>query len=220
MGLFHHLTGKSLAAAATVLALVGCGDPVRDTPFLTGNTFDRYNDLAVVYPDSENVNISYEYGHVDVVDITVPGEFSGKGWLFSDNSAPLPERFVILQLLEPIVGATPEVGRELSIGKGVFTVKNYCVTLSGEDDPTVVLPYVNAVLGLDFALSDAVFIRRFVSKKVGLDGKRLDVAFVEDITRKGYDCGMLDNFDTDDENIQDFIEELKAKGDRSFEVVG
>lgn len=220
MSLFNHRTGKIVAAVMVALVIGGCSDPIKDTPFLTGNTFDRYNDLAVAYPESENVNISYEYGHIANVDIALPGEFAGRGWLFSDNSAALPERFVILQLLEPIPGATPEVGRELSIGKGVFTVKDYCIALSGNENPTVAEPYVDAVLGQGIALSESVYVRRFVSKNIGLDGKRLDVAFVEDIVRKGYECEMLDDFNSSDENVQEFIEELKSRGDRSFEVVG
>lgn len=224
MALFDHRAGnrvcRGIAAVLVAVFIAGCSDVIKDTPLLTGNTFDRYNDLAIPFPDSENVNISYEYGHVGTVEIAVPGEFTGEAWLFSENSAALPERFVTLHLVEPEPGGFVEVGRELSVGKGVFTVKDYCVSLSADDTPQIVVPYVSAVLEKDFALSESVFVRRFVSKKTGLDGKRLDVAFVEDIVRKGYDCSMLDNFESSDEGIQDFIEELRGHGDRSFEVVG
>jgi len=224
MMLFNRRTGKGarLALMAVFLSAIagGCADTKGDAPFLTGNTFDRYNELGVPYPESENVNISYEFGHVADVDIAVEGQFSGRAWLFSDNSAALPERFVILHLVEPELGSLAEVGRELSVGKGVFTVKDYCVTLSEDDAPLVVKPYVAAVLNQQFALSDSVFVRRYVSKRLGLDGKRLDVAFVEDVVRKGYTCDMFENFVPSDPDVEDFIKWLRANGDRSFEVVG
>jgi len=224
MALFEHRAGNRVCRGIAVVLvagfIAGCSDVIKDTPLLTGNTFDRYNDLAVPFPDSENVNISYEYGHVATLEIAVSGEFSGDAWLFSENSAALPERFVILHLVEPEPGAFVEIGRELSVGKGVFTVKDYCVSLSADDTPLVVSPYIAAVLENGFVLSESVFVRRYVSKKLGLDGRRLDVAFVEDIVRKGYDCSMLDNFEPSDEGIEEFIEELRGHGDRSFEVVG
>jgi len=224
MTLFTHRTGKGIsrvvAAVLVALAAAGCSDFLKDTPLLTGNTFDRYNDLAVPYPESENVNISYKYVHIGEVDIAVKDQFSGEAWLFSDNSTALPERFVMLHLAEPVDGAIPEVGRELSVGKGVFTVKDYCVTLSADDAPLVVKPYISAVVNNQFSLSDSVYVRRFVSKRLGLDGKRLDVAFVEDIVRKGYTCDMLENFVPSDESVEKFIKELRGNGDRSFEVVG
>ena len=210
----------AVTGAAVALLATSCSDPFESSPLLTGNTFDRYNSMAVPYPDSENVNISYEFGFTDNVVITVPGEFTGEAWLFSENSAAIPERFVTLQLVEPVTDATLEVGRELSVGKGVFTVKDYCVTRSATKSPLVVKPYISALLENGFALSDALYVRRFVSKRVGLDGKRLDVVFVEDIVRKGYDCSMLGDMSETEGEIGDFIELLRSRGDRSFEVVG
>lgn len=208
------------ACIAVVMLSAGCADPVADSPLLTGNTFDRYNSMAVAYPESENVNISYEYGFTDETGISAQGDFSGRAWLFSDNSAAIPERFVILHLVEPDPEAVIEVGRELSVGKGVFTVKDYCVTLSSDAMPARAEPYVTALLDSGFALSQSLFVRRFVSTTVGLDGKRLDVVFIEDIVRKGYDCNALDDMDQADGEIADFIGLLRARGDRSFEVVG
>ena len=94
------------------------------------------------------------------------------------------------------------------------------MTLSADDAPLVVKPYISAVVNNQFSLSDSVYVRRFVSKRLGLDGKRLDVAFVEDIVRKGYTCDMLENFVPSDESVEKFIKELRGNGDRSFEVVG
>ena len=245
MNVFSHLfciSGARPASALVALAgslvlLAGCfaGENQRttylgSTPAVTGNTLDRYNDLAVVPPHSENLSISYDYGLVsDPYGDVVPA-IGETVWFFVERGVPAPESFVHISLVgggeasaeseTPGIGLQQYPAETLRLGALDYVSRMACVDSSdaaGQDLK------VNAVLqniaARGYRLSKSVFVRSFEAEKAGLDGRRLSVLFTRDITRLGFDCQDLGDLTFPAPGADEVVEDLRAEASRSFEVI-
>ena len=226
-----------VAVAGALVLLAGCfaGENQRinylgSTPAVTGNTLDRYNDLAVVPPHSENLSISYDYGLISDPYGDLAPAIGEKVWFFVERGVPAPESFVHVSLVgggEAIadaenlgVGLQQYPAETLRLGALDYVSRMACVDAretAGKD------PKLDAVLqniaARGYRLSDNVFVRSFEAEKAGLDGKRLSVLFTRDITRLGFDCDDLGDLTFPEPGADDVVEGLRAEASRSFEVI-
>ncbi|MBP5856755.1 hypothetical protein KAJ83_07025 [Marivibrio halodurans] len=131
--------GRAVLSALALATLAGCSglehDPyfnpelmVRQAPMVAGNTYDRQNALQIIFPDSERINISYEYELDGEVSIDAPGMFGGSGWLYYDIQPSVPARFVILHLIESEEGYEIPRGDTLRLGQRRFYALDYCIS--------------------------------------------------------------------------------------------
>ncbi|MDJ0685733.1 MAG: hypothetical protein QNJ84_13595 [Alphaproteobacteria bacterium] len=205
---------------AASVALCGCdSDFYQDTPVLSGNTIDRFNDLAVTSPRSANVTISYTFGAVSQDPVTVPGGLPGPSWLFAEQGPDAPEAFLHVHLVAPAVGAPDASGTPVRIGKKRFQSILYCVDPS-EGTPAAVAPYLARISASGFALSSDVFLRRYVAEEIGVDGRRIDVVYVRDIARLGLRCDGLGDLTNPEPDVKPQIDRLGQDAARAWEIVG
>jgi len=227
-----------LALALTASAvLVGCGSTweevgstdvsLSDSPVVSGNTFDRYNDLAVIPPHSENLSISYRY-ELDSPEKgeAVPG-VNGPVWFYAERSATVPESFFQIGLVSSQGDAQPvEAGsgddtivETIRLGSIRYRSTLYCVDPMSGAVPAAVAGFVRNVATHGHGLSNSLFVRHYEGEGPGLDGRWLSMAFVLDITRMGYDCAAIGDPSAPDLAVQDVVDDFKDAAARSFEVV-
>lgn len=228
--------GRFLAVAGMAGAmLVGCApsdyqhdpyfDPelsVREAPMVAGNTYDRQNALAIIYPAAERINISYEYELDGEVSIDAPGYFSGPGWIYYDRQPALPYRFVILHLTKAEEGYDVPRGETLRLGQRRFFALDYCVSGwdRGEGDPELV-PYLQTLADNGHELSRDIYIRRFIPRNADSSGRRTNIIMVRDITRDGYTCDRLGDIrKPEGDSLAETIKGFKEDAAGSFEIMG
>lgn len=228
-----HLALALTASAALTGCLstwedVGSADAtLSDTPVVSGNTFDRYNDLAVIPPYSENLSISYRY-ELDSPEKgeAVPG-VNGPVWFYVERSAAAPESFFQIGLVSSEGEAQPvEAGavddpivETIRLGSIRYRSTLYCVDPMSGAVPAAVEGFVRNVAAHGHGLSNSLFVRHYEGEGPGLDGRWLSMAFVLDITRKGYDCASIGDPSTPDLAVQGVVDDFKDAAARSFEVV-
>ena len=243
MSVFSHLVckpapGRASTVAslmAAVILLSGClaASEKRSTylgsaPAVSGNTLDRYNDLAVVPPNSENLSISYDYAlESDPFGESVEG-IGGQVWFFAQRGFPKPESFIHVTLGAAAEDAPQTVGTDLQgapaetirLGALDYISRTVCVDTAqlGETDAELAA-LVSDVGGRGHALSDSVFVRSFEAEKAGLDGKRLRLVFTRDVSRLGYNCDQLVDVSVSAQSVDTVIESLRSEAARSFEVI-
>lgn len=226
------------AALSAVLMTAGCGSvwqdigsgdaTLADTPVVAGNTFDRYNDLAVIPPHSENLSVSYRYGlDSPPTGETVPG-VNGPVWLYAERSAATPESFFQIGLVSEPESGAEQAAEATGDGPLVETIRLgsiryrstlYCVDPSAGAMPEAVAGFVKNVAAHGHDLSNGLFVRHYEGEGPGLDGRWLSMAFVLDITRMGYDCTAIGDPDAPDEAYLDAVNRFKDAAARAFEVV-
>ena len=226
------------AALALVGALTACGTVAQDlgadgmslsdTPIVSGNTFDRYNDLAVIPPHSENLSISYRYELESPAEgESVPG-INGPVWLYAERSAAAPESFFQIGLIsgdeaqeqaaESAVDEGPIV-ETIRLGSIRYKSTLYCVDAMSGAMPAPVAGFIDNLSAHGYGLSDGLFVRHYEGEGPGLDGRWLKMAFVLDITRMGYDCATIGDPDAPGEDYVEAVSGFKDAAARAFEVV-
>ncbi len=236
---------RTAAFVAVIAGAAGCGvigSAEKETylgsaPTVSGNTFDRYNDMAIVPPVSENLSISYQFElQSDSRGDAVAG-VAGPVWLYSERSAALPGTFVQIALL-PGPASVPSVadGEDAELAEAADPAGQIAETVRlGRLDyisrMACVQPGQVEGLSPDFAamlrnvgekgfgLSEDVFVRSFESEQAGLDGKRVAVLYVRDVTRLGYDCDGLGDLFVPEPDAQEAVNLLREEAGRSFEVI-
>lgn len=211
---------KTAAAALAFLAGACTSDPFAERPTAVGNTFDRFNALAVAYPDSLDVSISYEFALVSEGAARLGDESGGPVFLYVERTAALPERFVLVHLVTPVGEPEPVVGELVRLGRNPYASFVHCVDPWDPAVPADLRPFVELLLSRGHALSRDLFLRRFVQRSPGVDGRRVDFVYIEDLTRQGYSCDGLADFDDPDEAVRALVRSLKARAQRSFEILG
>lgn len=217
---------RAAAGMSLAVLLSACAEDriaVRSAPMVAGNTFDRHNALEIIYPDSERINLSYEFVRSgDTQDLEAAGLYGGPAWLFVDRQPAIPERFVFIHLAKGVDGYEIPRGELIRLGQRRFFVFSYCLAdwRTGETPPQI-LQYLEALEGEGFALSDDLYVRQFMSRNADSENRRTDVVFVRDIMRSGYDCeriGDVDEPETDGK--KELINSLEKDAAGSFEVMG
>ena len=235
-------TAACLAALALTAGCGAVGTADRETylgsaPVVSGNTFDRYNDLAVVPPVSENLSISYQFElksdpRGDAVD-DVPGPV----WFYAERSAAVPGAFVQVALLPgpaavsalddaedalntEEAGPAGRIAETVRLGRLDYISRMMCVRPGQADGISAeVAALVRNVGARGFGLSEDVFVRSFESEKAGLDGRRVAVVYARDITRLGYDCETLGDLFVPGPDAEEAVDLLRDASARSFEVI-
>ncbi|RVU33892.1 hypothetical protein EOI86_22435 [Hwanghaeella grinnelliae] len=217
-----------LAGCVSTWEEVGAADvSLSNTPVVSGNTFDRYNDLAVIPPHSENLSISYRY------KLESPGKgdsvsgVNGPVWFYAERSAATPESFFQVGLVssdgeaQPVeAGAADEpIVETIRLGSIRYRSTLYCVDPMSGAVPASIAGFVNNVANHGHGLSNSLFVRHYEGEGPGLDGRWLSMAFVLDITRMGYDCEAIGDPSAPEIPVQDVVENFKDAAARSFEVV-
>ncbi len=240
-----RLLQQAVFVSCTLL-VVGCGTAMdasetddatlRDAPVVTGNTFDRYNDMAVVPPNSENISVSYRFTLASDGDgDSFPGE-NGLIWLYAQRDTATPESFFQIGLMsgdkdepEQADGAADtseqsgdDIGpliEAVRLGSIRYDSVLHCVDLSSSEIPDSVAGYIANVKMHGYDLSNSVFIRHYTGEKPGLDGRWLSMAYIQDISRSGYDCASIGDPNEPEIDYIDAIGEWKEEAGRTFEVV-
>ncbi len=194
---------------------------VREVPFVTGNTYDRQNALAIIYPAAERINVSYEFTFDEQVEIEAPGYFGGPGWIFADRQPAVPSRFVILHLSMDAPGYDPPRGETLRLGQRRFYTLDYCIADWREDGDPEIRPYLSAIEGRGYALSRDLYVRRFIPRATDSGGRRTSVVVVRDIMRDGYDCERLGDLKNPENSVlEETIGQIRKDASGTFEVMG
>ncbi|MEQ8604151.1 MAG: hypothetical protein RIB45_12615 [Marivibrio sp.] len=233
----RRLAAAAAGAAIGAVALTGCVRTtfedtlaVRETPMIAGNTYDRQNALAIIYPAAERINISYEFSFDRQTQIDAGGLYEGPAWIFAERQPAAPERFVVLHLRRAVGDYAPPPGETLRLGQRRFTTLDYCLTdwRAGADpalpdaaERDALAAYLEALARRGYALSRDVYVRRYVPRDADSSGRRTDIVTIRDVMRAGYDCerlGDLRNPGTDSQ--AETIDNLKSDSSGSFEVMG
>lgn len=224
---------RSLAALtlAAPLVLAGCLehglDPtlsVREAPLIAGNTYDRQNALAIIFPAAERINVSYEYLYEDELEVRADGLFAGPAWLFVERQPAEPERFLFLHLNKGEPGYEAPRGESLRLGQRRFYAIDYCLSDWRADESAEaaeLTPYLAALEARGFALSRDVYMRRFIPRDVDSDGRRTSIVVIRDVMRIGYDCERLGDLIAPETEAQtETLDQLQQDASGSFEVMG
>lgn len=214
-----------LAAAALGALLAGCADDrpsVRGVPLVSGNTYDRHNALDVIYPDAERINVSYEFTLARrIARLGADGLFEGPAWLYADRQASAPERFVVLHLAKAAPDYEPPKGELVRLGQQRYYAFDHCVADWRDSAGPALAIYAEAVADSGFALSDDLYIRRYVSRESDSTGRRTDIVVVRDIVRAGYSCAAIGDFGSpESDQTKELIKGLRDDAGGSFEVIG
>lgn len=235
-------TVRLAAALLTAVFLAGCGSAwddagstdvsLGDTPAVSGNTFDRYNDLAVIPPHSENLSISYRYELESPARGETVAGVNGPVWLYAERSAAVPESFFQIALIfgadesqtaapqaADAAGTEGPIVETVRLGSIRYRSTLYCVNPARTDAPAEVAGFVGNIAAHGYGLSNALFVRHYEGENPGLDGRWLSMAFVLDIARSGYDCDAIGDPGSPEEGYGDAVNGFKDAAARSFEVV-
>lgn len=215
----------SLAGCLSVADNISSSDiSLGDTPSVSGNTFDRYNDLSVIPPHSENISISYRYElESPPRGESVPG-VEGPVWFYAERSAAVPESFFQFGLISGEPAAPSDSGdgpivETVRLGSIRYKSVLYCVDPAAAAIPAPVAGFVHNIVAHGHGLSNALFIRHYEGEQPGLDGRWLSMAFILDITRQGYDCATIGDPISPDDAYRDAVDTFKDASSRAFEVV-
>ena len=225
----------AFAAAAVLSGCFGGGEKTSaylgSAPAVSGNTLDRYNDLAVVPPNSENLSISYDYAlESDPFGENVPG-LDGRVWFFAQRGFPAPESFIHLTLGAGAADADDAAqsggvnlqdvpAETIRLGALDYVSRTLCLDAGQTAEGGARLAALLADIGgRGHTVAGSVFVRSFQAEKAGLDGNRLGVVFTRDITRLGYSCDQIDGLDGSDVAVAELLQSLRSEAERSFEVI-
>jgi len=230
---------KTAVCLAALALTAGCGVVgserseayIGSAPIVSGNTFDRYNELAVVPPVSENLSISYQFElHSDPRGDTV-ADVPGPVWFYAERSAAVPAAFLQVALLPgapPTAAALTETSEEpagpvaetVRLGRLDYVSRMQCVDTAQVDGVSAaVAALIRNVGSRGYGLSKDVFVRSFESEKPGLDGKRVALVYTRDVTRLGYDCDTLGDLFVPNAGLEETVDLLREEAARSFEVI-
>jgi|GEM_PF-962938 len=226
-------TGRRLGLAALALGMLSaCAVPGRDSvfdpdltvrqaPMIAGNTYDRQNALAIIYPSAERINVSYEYSYDAEVEISAPGKFEGPSWVFAERHPALPSRFILLHLNKGAPDYEPPRGETLRLGQRRFYVVDYCMADWRETGDAEIRPYLNTLEARGYALSRDIFVRRFVPRDVDEVGRRTSIVAVRDVMRDGYSCEALGDLrNPSSDFLTETINGFRKDASDSFEIMG
>ena len=109
--------------------------------------------------------------------------------------------------------------RRVRLGTIRYHSRLYCIDLQDETPPAIVAGFVGNVASHGYGLSKSIFVRHYEGQEPGLDGRWLSLAFILDITRKGYDCAMIGDPSSPEEGFNETVDDFKEEASRTFEVV-
>lgn len=217
------------AILACAVAVAGCKINPRESeyvPKVAGNTFDLQNDLAVILPEAERINISYQFvqSHNREDFVAAEGMYEGPMWWFQERSLDVPQEYLGIHLLRSNPEEQEYVGNRLKLSKTSYTVQNYCFDLSQDEIPADVAPYVESFLDLRQPISTDIFLRRFILQEerefeFEPETERTDLVYIRDIVRLGYTCEMIGDVIEPAPDFQDVINQLNIDAEASFEVM-
>jgi hypothetical protein len=196
----------------------------RENLHLSGNTFSLYNELGKMIPNDTRVNISYEFQFKSKTILTLGEVYSGPSWLFEEWSAQHPDKTIQLHMHSPVsepMEYAEDEGEIKSLGRFDFKVVNYCLNTDhlAAIDPQIRL-YIDHINAEKIPLSRYVIMRRYMSERLEDDGSRLDIIYVEDITRQGYSCKDIGDINEPKNGTGVLIERINERADRTFEFIG
>ena len=207
------------------LMLAGCSinpDEPEAYPKVSGNTFDLQNELAVVLPVAERINVSYEFVQSDPAEdyISAPGFFDGPIWWFQERTAEEPEQFLAIHLLKRDGDEFDEApGALVRLSRTNYDVQTYCFDLSKDTIPPEIQPYLDSFRDLDLDVSTDIYFRRFILRKEREGGERTDLVYIRDIVRLGYTCEAIGDLTEPKPGNDEIVQQLQTDSQAAFEVM-
>lgn len=218
--------GRWMATAALLVsvALTGCKINPKENeyyPKIAGNTFDLQNELAVVLPVAERINISYEFVQAEDGEdwINAEGIYDGPAWWFQERSAANPEQFLAIHLLHADPAFEEGSGSLVKLSRTSYNVHAYCIDLSQDEIAPELKPYIDSFLELNQLVSTDIYVRRFVMRQERDDHERTDLVYLRDVVRLGYTCGTLGDVTQPGGDNEDIIQKLQSDSEAAFEVM-
>lgn len=218
-------------AAALVggLALSGCKINPKEAeyyPKVTGNTYELQNDLAIVLPVAERINVSYEFVQIQDKKIYLDADerYEGPIWWYQERTAEIPEQFLAIHLMTLAEAyEEPSGGQLVKLSRTSFNAYDYCLDLSADEIPPEVAPYIESLLDEEFPVSTDLFVRRYTMRDVREteDGgrERTDVIYVRDVVRLGYTCDGIGDLRDPGPSSQEIVTKLRTDSQAAFEVM-
>lgn len=219
-------TERALLAAVLIggIGIAGCKINPKEVeyyPKVAGNTFDLHNDLGVVLPVAERINISYEYVPVDHDGDYVAAEdiYEGELWWFEERTSEDPEQFVGLHLLTREEGYEEPPGQLVKLSRTGYTAQAYCFDLTKDEIPPEIAPIIESLIDLGHPLSTDIYVRRFVLRDEREGRERTDVIYARDVVRLGYTCDAIGDLVTPGAGSQEIVDKLQSDSQAAFEVM-
>ena len=199
---------KTVLLSSVILATtVACQRYEIDT--IAGNTYDRHNEIDVLAPSADLINISYNLEFVNDEFNVLDGPYEGKSWVYASRNTEVPTEVVQIHLMD---ASAEKVGTSERLGFRNFKTASGCYSTSG-DMPANVSAAVSRMAITGLTSSDALFVKVFASDLASSDDKRTDLVYLRDLSSDGLTCGDLENSDAVSKEINNFA-------NHSFEVLG
>lgn len=214
MGRIWRTAGIGLA----LMAAAACTERNDENVSLAGNTYDRFNRLDIVPPNSDLINISYQYRqHAEGESLSAEG-LPSRMWLFVDRSTNVPERGLFLHLHEPDAAVPEDIEALVIMGNKRFRSGEYCLRPDSEELPGDMQPYVDLLRAQGVPFSDSLFFHRFIGPPSDHDGRRTDIIYYEDSLRIGFTCEEIK--EGNNEEAIRARDRMRGNSQRSFEIMG
>jgi len=181
-----------------------------DINTIAGNTYDRHNQIDVLSPHADLINVSYNLEYVnDKVKYFKENPYEGKSWIYASRNVEVPTEVVQIHLMD---GSTSRLGADEKLGFRNFKTESGCYSTSGEL-PANVTSVIKRMEITGLTSSEALFVKTFSSDFTSADDNRTDLVYIRDLTSDGITC-------SDFSNSEAVSKEVNYKANHSFEVLG
>lgn len=198
---------KAVLLSGVILATTVACERYEIDP-IAGNTYDRFNQIDVLSPHADLINVSYELEYIDDAEFFEDNPYEGKSWVFASRDADIPSEVVQIHLVDKSV---EKLGESESIGFRDFKTASVCV--STESMTEKVSGVVSRMASTGLTSSDALFVKVYASDFESSDNQRTDLVYLRDLSTSGLTCNDLEN----DEAVN---EAVNYQANHSFEVLG
>ncbi|MGE4219597.1 MAG: hypothetical protein AB7G39_09140 [Alphaproteobacteria bacterium] len=201
-------------AVLPLFLLGGCAD----TPRLAGNTFRTLSN------DPLGVNVSYDFQYLGEASYTVPNKTSADAWLFQNMHHAYPGEYLQVLHVKELNQYETGPGDVVNLGRKQYKSQLFCVAWSGEgiaqmEHGDELLPYMD-FLHRYVDASRFAMIRRFIPQRRDDDHDRVDIVFIEDMVRYGFDCKpFADPSAPEGDGAKDYLTSFKIRSLRAFEII-
>lgn len=189
-----------------------------DTPRLAGNTFRTMSDNPI------GVNVSYDFEYLGEGSYTVSGKTASDAWLFQNMHHAYPGEYLQVHHVQELSQYETGPGDVVNLGRKQYKSQMFCLEWSGAglaqmEHSDELVPYMD-LLHRHVDASRYAMMRRFIPQRreVGVD--RVDIVFVEDMVRYGFDCKPFADMNAPEgEGPTDYLNSFKIRSLRAFEII-
>ena len=224
---------RRMVLLVTGLIVAACSDYARhddpeiqdameklDVPLVAGNTFDYWNQLEKISPESAIININYQYLFNQETRFSVPDVFESESWIYEERDEQHPKKSLFISVKNESGEATDPAGRVLVFGRHQFVSTAYCFDSRDAQAEEVLLPYISYFWNRNAGLPGPLLVHRFTARDREADGTRLELVHIQDIQSVDRSCAEIGNLEEPSEETADLLSRLYTIAQRSFEVIG